>query len=128
MVSLSLPLHFLYSQAHYLISPAALHYDRSLSELKANLQRHTASENCDEKVKSNNFLIWTQMLLVVRWNQPKAQKILLIIHHTNNTILHHYTLETHTVYAYCTFTHIHTHTFSHIETICLLSHRCSTVA
>lgn len=50
---LSLPLHFAHCQAHYLISLATLHYDRILSELKANLRRHTALENCDEKKKPN---------------------------------------------------------------------------
>lgn len=52
---LSLPLHFAHCQAHYLISLATLHYDRILTELKANLQWHAALENCDEKKKKSQI-------------------------------------------------------------------------
>lgn len=55
VVSLTLPLHFAHCQAHYLISLAAFHCDISLSELKANLERHTGSEICDGK-KSNQMI------------------------------------------------------------------------
>lgn len=53
-------------QAYYLISLVVLHYDRGSSELKASLQKLILSENCDEKVKSNNIRleIWSQMVLV----------------------------------------------------------------
>lgn len=54
---LSLPLHFAHCQAHYFISLAALHYDRILSELKANLQKHAASENCDEKTPNQKISV-----------------------------------------------------------------------
>lgn len=123
LVSLTLPLHFAHCQAHYLISLAALHYDISLSELKANLQRHTASENCDEKVKSNdiNSEIRSKRLLVVGRNQPKGQRIVLIIHQTDS----HFTSQ-HPGNPYCMCTqHIHRLTHLHIEAISLLSHRCS---
>lgn len=82
----SLPLHFAQCQAHYFISLVVLHYDRSISELKANLQRHIASQNCDEKSKSNdiNFEICSKMLLVVGCNPLKAQRIPHIIYHTDS--------------------------------------------
>lgn len=60
----AITLHFANYQAHYLISLAAVLYDKSLSGLKANLQQHTASEICDEQVESNNvnFEIYSKML------------------------------------------------------------------
>ncbi len=106
---MSLPLPFAHCQTHYLISLAALHSDRSLSELKANLQRHTASENCDEKAKSNdvNFEIWSKMPLLVGCNRLKAQRILLMIHHT--VAFYASTTGKPTLYMYMAYSHTYIH-------------------
>lgn len=52
----SLLFHFTHCQAYYLISLASLHYDISLSKLKANLQRHTTSENSQKSNQALAFL------------------------------------------------------------------------
>lgn len=64
------PLTHRLRRAHYIISLVVLHCDRGSSELKASLQKLIVSENCDEKVKSNNFRfeIWSQMVLLVGCN------------------------------------------------------------
>lgn len=113
---LPLPLHFAYCQTHYLISLITFHHDRSLSELKANLQRHAALENCGWKSQikrySINFEIWTKIPVVVGCNrqEPKGfclQYITQILSH----ILHLRTMET--LYIHAAYSHTRVHTLSH---------------